>query len=522
MNNTNKKTFYITTPIYYPSGNLHIGHLLTTTLAWVYRNFKKTQGYDTFFSTGIDEHGQKIQKKAEESNLDPQKYVDMQSKKFEDLWNRLNIDYDYYSRTTNIDHENTIIKVFQKMYEKGYIYKDSYSGLYSVSDEEFFTKTQAVFKNNKYYHPSSNHELQEIEEESYFFDMKKFQPWIKEFFNKETDFLTNKSTHKELLNNFLNKGLEDLSITRVSFDWGIKIPKNDYNDQKQHVIYVWLDALFSYLTALGYQTNDNSNYLKYWENGNERVHVLAKEISRFHSIYWPIFLKSLDINLPTKEVVHSWIITPEGKMSKSKGNVIEPIPLIEKYGPEEIKYFFSSQVNINNDFSFSEELLINVLNADLANNFGNLVNRTIKMINQNFDNGTKYIHENIQEIDNSILLELSNIYNEYVNYFNDFQADKALKVAIALSSKLNEYIDLTKPWLLKENLTRLNVVLNTLLNGIYVVTLMFSVVMPNKCATISQFLNQKNLKKEDITNFSKFDNINPNANKILFARIDKK
>ncbi|BAP39698.1 methionine--tRNA ligase [Metamycoplasma canadense] len=520
--NKKNKTFYITTPIYYPSGNLHIGHLLTTTLAWVYRNFKRSEGYETFFSTGIDEHGQKIQKKAEENNLAPQDFVDIQSNKFTDLWNLLKIDYDFYSRTTNKNHEKTILEIFNKMYEKGFIFKDKYSGLYSVSDEEFFTKTQAILKDGKFYHPTSGHLLQEIEEESYFFNMKKFEPWIISFFENNPDFLTNKAIEKELKNNFLLKGLENLSVTRISFDWGIKIPKDQYKDKKQHVIYVWLDALFSYITALGYNQNNNENYLKFWENGDERVHLLAKEISRFHLIYWPIFLSSLGIKLPTKEVIHSWIITPEGKMSKSKGNVIDPIPLIEKYGAEEIKYFFSSQVNIDSDFSFSEELLINVLNADLSNNFGNLVNRSIKMINQNFSNGTFFDKKNLEQIDWDILNSLQKSYDEYINLFNEFHADKAFKLAINLSSKLNEYIDLTKPWLLKENLTRLNCVLNTLLNGIYVINLMLSNVMPKKTSKILLFLKQKINSKTMINNFNKFDNLNPEANEILFVRIAKK
>ncbi|WP_427867608.1 methionine--tRNA ligase [Mycoplasmopsis arginini] len=520
--NNKQKTFYITTPIYYPSGNLHIGHLLTTTLAWVYKNYKNSQGYKTFFATGIDEHGQKIQKKAEENNLDPQDYVDMQSEKFIDLWKLLKIDYDFYSRTTNKNHEKTVLKVFEKMYQNGYIFKDKYTGLYSVSDEEFLTQSQAVFKDGKYYHPTSNHQLQEIEEESYFFNMKKMEPWIKNFFENNPAFLTNKNIEKELNNNFLEKGLEDLSVTRISFNWGIKVPKEKYSDKKQHVIYVWLDALFSYLTALGFEEENDQNYQDFWVNGDERIHVLAKEISRFHAIYWPIFLESIGVNKPTREVVHSWIITPEGKMSKSKGNIIEPIPLVTKYGAEEVKYFFTSQVNIDNDFSFSEDLLINVLNADLANNFGNLVNRTIKMINQNFANGTTFKENDLQDIDKDILNSLQIYYENYKNEFDNFHADKAFKVAINLSSKLNEYIDLTKPWLLKEDLVRLNCVLNTLLNGIYVINFMLSVVLPEKTNKILGFIKQQENHYSLINKFDKFDNLSPEADEILFSRIIKK
>ncbi|AWX42764.1 Methionine--tRNA ligase [Metamycoplasma cloacale] len=512
----NKKTFYISTPIYYPSGNLHIGHLLTTTLAWVYKNYKANQNYDTFFVTGIDEHGQKILKKAIENNLDPQTYVDMQCQKFIDLWKKLDIDYDFFSRTTSLQHTQTIELIFNKMLEKGLIYKGAYEGLYSVEDEEFFTKTQALLIDNQYYHPTSKHLLQEVSEESYFFNMEKFTPWIKEFFETNSDFLTNDATKKELMNNFINQGLSDLSVTRIAFDWGIKVLKNQ---TPQHVIYVWLDALFNYLTALNIYSDNDDNYLKFWKNGDERVHVLAKEISRFHAIYWPIFLKSLDINLPTKEVIHSWIITPEGKMSKSKGNVIEPLPLIEKYGAEEIKYFFSSQVNINNDFSFSEDLLINVLNADLANNFGNLLNRVAKMVNQSFENGTTYIASQLTSIDCEIYTLLKENYDEYKLHFNEFNADKAFKKAIQFSSKLNEYIDRTEPWKLKENPERLNVVLNTLLNGIYAVNYMLNPVLKQKTRKINEFLNINEFSETKLFDFTKFDNVKVDVKEILFPRI---
>ncbi|MBN0970863.1 methionine--tRNA ligase [Mycoplasma phocoeninasale] len=513
-----KKTFYITTPIYYPSGRLHIGHLFTTTLAWVYKNYKCQQGYDTFFATGIDEHGQKIQKKAFEFNIQPQEYVDNEAKQFEQLWKLLLIDYDSFNRTTNYHHHHAIQLIFDKMLKKGFIYKSYYEGLYSVSDEEFLTKSQATFENNKYYHPISHAELQEIKEESYFFDMKKFAPWIKEFFYNNPNFISNGATYKELLNNFINKGLEDLSITRVSFDWGIPILNNS-NVKNHHVIYVWLDALFNYITFLGFLSDDETKYLKYWENGDERVHLLAKEISRFHAIYWPIFLKALDLKLPTKEVIHSWIITPEGKMSKSRGNVIDPLPLIEKYGAEEIKYFFISQINIDSDFAFSEELLVNVLNADLANNFGNLLNRTIKMINQSFPDGTKYIATDLQKIDLNIYELIKSIYTDYQSEFDNFHADKALKKSMELSKKLNEYIDKNEPWKLKADLKRLNVVLNTLQNGIYAVAFMLNVVIPNKTNKVLEFFKLNNFNEKNLFDFAKFDRKSPETSEILFPRI---
>ncbi|ACF07132.1 Methionine--tRNA ligase [Metamycoplasma arthritidis] len=514
-----KKTFYISTPIYYPSGKLHIGHLLTTTLAWVYRNFKRNEGYDTFFVTGIDEHGQKIAQKAKLANLSDQAYADEQAKIFLELWDDLKIDYDFFSRTTSPKHEVIVKKVFDALLKKGFIYKGKYEGLYSVEDEEFLTKSQAFLINGEYYHPTSKHKLNVVSEESYFFKMSSFGPWIKDYFENNPDFVSSKATINEMLNNFINPGLEDLSVTRVSFDWGIKL--DQYQDKKTHVIYVWLDALFNYLTALNFWEEDDENYQKFWVNGTERVHILGKEISRFHCIYWPIFLQALDLKLPTKEIVHSWIVTPEGKMSKSKGNVIDPLPLVKKYGIEEVKYFFSSQVNIDSDFAFSESLLINVLNADLANNFGNLVNRTIKMVNQSFKEGTTYQEKDLLALDKELYLKIEQLYQSYCEHFNNFYADKALKKAVELSSFLNEYIDRNEPWKLKDNLERLNVVLNTLLNGIYVVNYMLSVAFPIKSARINQFLCQTKLSKGLIFNFNKFDYKEVFVDNIVFPRINK-
>ncbi|AWX69731.1 methionine--tRNA ligase [[Mycoplasma] anseris] len=512
-----KKTFYISTPIYYPSGNLHIGHVLCTTLAWTYRNFKKLMNYDTFFVTGIDEHGEKIAKKAESLNLKPQDYVDLQAQKFKELWNKLAIDFDHFSRTTNKNHESLIVKVFDQMLAKGLIYKGNYEGLYSVEDEEFFTKTQAKLVEGKYYHPTSNHLLKEVSEESYFFNMAKFNQWIISFFKQNPAFSSNPNVLKELTNNFLKEGLEDLSITRISINWGIKL--EHLSTQRQHVIYVWLDALFNYLSALNYQETNDQLYSKYWLNGDEKVHVLGKEIARFHTIYWPIFLHSLGIKLPDKEIIHGWIITPEGKMSKSKGNVIDPLDLLSEFGAEEIKYFFASQVNIDSDYSFSKTNLINYLNADLANNFGNLLNRTAKMINQSFENGTTYEESHLLDIDKEIYTYIDQYFSNYKEHFNQYHADKALNQAINLSSKLNEYIDLTKPWTLKADLNRLNVILNTLLNGIYAVNLMLSVVLPTKCKKILEFLSIKEFDLNLLKDYHKFDHKQIDVKEILFPRI---
>ncbi|MBU4690872.1 methionine--tRNA ligase [Mycoplasma zalophi] len=511
-----KKTFYISTPIYYPNGKLHIGHFYTTTIANTLYNFKKLNNYDCYLVTGIDEHGQKIQKAANSQNIEPQKFVDLATEQFKDLWKKADLHYDFFSRTTSSNHVVTIQKIFDKMIEKGFIYLGEYSGLYSISDEEYLTKTQAIEKDNKYYHPTSGHELVEISEETYFFNMQKFNKWIKEFYENNDNFISSSKVKNELLNNFINKGLEDLSITRISFDWGIQVA---FESKFKHVIYVWLDALFNYLTALNYLQEDDSLYQKFWINGTERVHVVGKEITRFHCIYWPIFLKSLDINLPTKILSHGWIITNEGKMSKSKGNVIDPYKLIDTYGAEQTKYFFMSQLSIHNDGIYDELAFKNCLNADLANNFGNLVNRTSAMINQSFDNGTFYDQNNLEEVDLEVYKDIDKHFQNYKNYFDNFEIDKALKEAINLSKSLNLYIDKTTPWKLKDNLPRLNVVLNTLLNGIYATTVMLSVVLPNNMQKIAEFLSINELNFELINIKTKFDKKPIDVKEILFNRI---
>ncbi|MGL5590493.1 MAG: methionine--tRNA ligase [Metamycoplasmataceae bacterium] len=512
-----KKTFYITTPIYYPSGNLHLGHLYSTTIAWVIRNYKIKMGYDVLFGTGSDEHGQKIEKKASELKLSPQEYVDMQSKVFISFWKNSKIDYNLFSRTTNLKHKEAIEKVFNFLLEKEFIYKGYYNGLYSINDEEFISEKDAFIKDNKYYHPTSKHLLESVKEESYFFKMDKFSKWLVEYNIENPDFIIPSKIWLELKKNFIDKKLEDLSITRISFSWGIKI-----NNDPKHVVYVWLDALFSYLTALNWAPdNETSEYLKYWKNGDEIVQVVGKEITRFHCIYWPIFLKALNIKLPTHILSHGWLITPEGKMSKSKGNVVDPIQLIEKYDIEVIKYFLISQINILNDGIFDERLLINTYNSDLANNIGNLVSRVVAMVNQSFDKPVKFGTEN-EQIDEQILKNISSSFEEYKSYLDNFQLDKAINSAINLAKELNKYIDLTTAWLLKDNLKRLEKVLNTLLNGIYAVLSMLEIVIPENVKNLLESLNLNYIAFEHINDFKKFDNVKLNTHNIVFNRLKTK
>jgi len=506
------KTFYVTTPIYYPSGKLHIGHVYTTTLAYTLANFKKLDGYDVKFLTGADEHGQKIELKAKENNISPKEYVDKVSDSFKDLWNKLEIYPDYFSRTTNKNHEEAVKKQFTKLLNQGIIYKGKYTGLYSVQDEEFLTQTQAEKKDGEWFHPVSGHKLEIVNEESYFLKISEFEDWIRDFL-QNSDVVIPKKIINELINNFINKGLQDLSVTRTSFSWGIQI-----SEEKTHVIYVWLDALNNYITALGYNSKDESDFNKYWVNGDEIVHIVGKEITRFHCIYWPIILKANEIRRPTKILSHGWIVTPEGKMSKSKGNVIDPNELIDEFGAEVLKYFFACHTNIDEDSTFDKEILKNAYNADLANNYGNLVSRTLAMTKQNFDTPLKY-KESILEVDKEIEQDIINALNLYKEKFNNYDINKALQAAINLSKKLNKYIDVTMPWTLKDDKKRLEQLLLRLLNGIYAITTMLSVVMPKKTEEVADLIGLKELSLQKAKDFNKFDQVDIKESKVIFSRI---
>ena len=513
MSRRKNKTCFVTTPIYYPSGNLHIGHLYSTTIAWAIKNYKLKKGYDVKFLTGSDEHGQKIAQSALKEKMDCQRYVDHQSQKFIDLWKVFGIEYDYFSRTTADHHKKMVEAIFNEMVEKGFIYKGVYKGLYSVSDEEFVTESQAIKEDKYYYHPVSKHRLEVIEEESYFFKMNQFSDWLISYIESNPDWIWPEKIINELKANFLNQNLEDLSVTRISFEWGIQI-----SNDPRHVIYVWLDALFNYISALNFDLNEPSEeFLKFWEHGDEIIHVVGKEITRFHCIYWPIFLKSLNLRMPTKILAHGWIITPEGKMSKSKNNVINPLNLVEEFDPEVIKYYLLAKISINNDGVFSNELLKNTYNSELANTIGNLISRTIAMIKKNFDQPVKFV----QTDDKNDLLAIASIVKntkEFQLHFDEFVIDQAFDRMINLAKSLNKYIDLTTPWLLTNNLDRLEIILNILLNGIYAIATMLEIVMPQKVQIIKEVLNLNELNFDLIFDFRKFDEIVVNEMMPLFLR----
>ena len=369
----NKEKFYITTPIYYPSANFHIGHCYTTIIADAIARYKRLTGYDVFYLTGTDEHGLKIQKKAIDAGITPQEYVDKIVVNSKDLWKSLNISYDKFIRTTDKEHVECVQKIFEKLYNQGDIYKGEYKGLYCTPCESFWTETQLV--DGKC--PDCGREVNEVSEEAYFFKLSKYQDRLVKFYEEHPTFIEPESRKNEMLNNFINPGLEDLCVSRTTFDWGIPVTFDP-----KHVVYVWIDALANYISALGYLSEDDSLFKKYWP---ANLHIVGKEIVRFHTIIWPIMLMALDLPLPDKVFGHGWLVINGGKISKSLGNYKDPREYIDAYGVDAVRYFVLREVPFGSDGNFSEEALINRTNGDLANILGNLVNRTIGMANKYFD-----------------------------------------------------------------------------------------------------------------------------------------
>ncbi len=511
-----KKTFFITTPIYYASGNLHLGHLYCSTLAQTFALYKKMMGYDVKFLTGSDEHGAKIEAKAKEQNVEPQVYVDNLIEKYKELWKKWDINFDYFSRTTNPYHEELIANIFEFFLKKDIIYKSQYEGWYSINDEEYLTETQAIRdEKGVLRHPTSGHKLTLISEESYFFNMKKFQNWWLKEVETNPNWLRPISSVNEMKKNFMLKGLDDLSVTRKNVKWGIKVKSDD-----KHTIYVWLDALLNYISALGYDLKVPGNdYLKYWKNGNEIVHLLGKEIARFHFIYWPIFLKALDLRQPTNILVHGLLRDKDGrKMSKSLNNVVDLDDLLSKFDPEMVKYYLCSQIKFSEDGNFSELTLKEKVNAELINTFGNLISRTLKMKFNSFPNGIIY-----KTSENSIHKEIDKLIldskKEYIKHMDNFELQEGIQIAIDLASKLNSYIDKTQPWKLTENLGELNLIISRLLNGIYAISTYLQIVLPKKTQEILEALKIEKFDINQIENFNKFDNLLQNEKFILFNRL---
>ncbi len=513
----NKKTFYISTPIYYPSGKPHVGHAFTTILGDVLAKYKALIGYETFFLTGTDEHGKKIEEAAAKLNMSTIDFVDQNVKVFIDLWEKLGVNYSRFIRTTNIQHIRTVQKIFTEYNEKGLIYLSDWKGKYCVSCEENILPKDIKIENGVECCPVG-HKLTETSESSYFFKMSEYENWIKQEFKKRPDWIIPESRVHELTNNFLDAKLQDLSISRTSFSWGIQIIENP-----KHIMYVWLDALFNYITALDYKQSDDTLFQKFWANENaEIVHLLSKEITRFHCVYWPIFLNALGLRLPTKILSHGWIVTKTGKMSKSFGNVIDPVAVCDEFGRDALRYYLIKEMSLVNDNVFSDEAMIGTYNGDLANNIGNIISRTIGMLKKYTNSIIPPLSKNLDDKDNELLNAIKDTNNKIPGYINELAPSKVLNEIQSLINVANKYIEEKKPWELNKagNTESVNNLLNLLAN---VVRVSFFWLQPVLVDGITMAAEQFNLdfskiSYEDINNLKALDNHKVNESSPIYIR----
>lgn len=505
------KKFYITTPIYYPSDKLHIGHTYSTVQADAISRYKRFQGYDTFFLTGTDEHGQKIEDKATEAGVTPKEYVDNIVAGIKDLWKLMNISNDKFIRTTDEYHEAAVQKIFNKMYEKGDIYLGSYEGLYCKPCESFWTDTQAADGMC----PDCGRPVIKASEQAYFFKLSKYADKLLEYYEAHPTFFAPKMREAEMVNNFIKPGLQDLCISRSTFKWGIQVPVNP-----EHVIYVWLDALTNYITALGYGSDDETLYNKFWPAD---VHLIGKDITRFHTIYWPAFLMSLDLPLPEKVYCHGWVLLEGGKMSKSKGNVVDPVKLAERYGVDALRYYLLREVAYGSDGVFSNENLINRINSDLANDLGNLVSRTVAMVEKYFG-GTIPAERETAELDETLKALAAETKVKAEESLDNLYFSDSLTNIWKFVSRTNKYIDETAPWALAKDegqKARLAEVMYNLCESIRIISVFIAPFMPDTSVKIREQLGLAPVESWDECGvFGKEATYNVKKGEIIFPRID--
>lgn len=504
-----KNTYYITTPIYYPNSNLHIGNVYTSVIADVLKRYKTLQGFDSYLTTGTDEHGQKIMNAALSHGSKPQPFVDKIAGETQDLLKKLDIDYDCFIRSTDPKHEENVKNIFQYLYDKGDIYKGEYDGYYCESCESYFTESQLDEGNC----PDCGRAVDHHKEESYFFKLSKYTDKLKELFKDHPEFLEPKFRQNEMLNNFINKGLEDLSVSRNTFDWGVDVPFDN-----EHVVYVWIDALSCYLTAIGYG-HDMEKFNKYWPAG---VHLIGKDIVRFHTIIWPALLMALDIPLPRKVFAHGWILFDNDKMSKSKGNIMYPEPLVELYGTDALKYFLLREFNFGSDGNFLSKKFMDRYNSDLVNDLGNLLSRTVSMISK-YNDGIIKKGSETDEYDEDLINLCHKTYDDFTKLMDDFKFNEALECLWNLVRRSNKYVDQTEPWILgrEEKYERLNTVLYNLAESLRIIAQMLEPVMRN---TTDEILKQLGVENKGFASAKEFGLIKEgtrvNKGQNLFNRLD--